>query len=71
MRKVTSHAMLGAATGAAWYLWFDGVMCPHGTYTMNRYVLAHSIFAGVAGAAFFGPATFAHCFTIGTIFGSR
>ena len=62
--------MQGGALGFAWYVWYYGVMCTHNNNSMNRYLLAHAIFAGALGSYFFMPSAFPYGFVFGLFYGS-
>lgn len=69
-QTMLSKGLEGMLFGAGWYL-FDSVMQSgykgHGAY---RYILSHSLYAGLLGIYFVNPTFFPYGFLMGAIFGT-
>ena len=55
--RIRSNTLYGAAFGAAWFVIYDKIFCPHGNVTSNKFLAAHAVGGAVFTMTFYHPSS--------------
>ena len=67
--RVRTHTIYGACLGAAWFVIYDKIFCPHERTTRANFLAAHAAEGALFTATFYHPASFVHGAILGFLLG--